>query len=430
LTLKRLSAELEQLEKRIEERKTAATATPSRDEVPKAESYGVSIPVEVSVQEEPQSDIQVAEKAPQEKPREKGAADGATVAEEAAPSTSEVDGNDQVDMEKNKLEVRVSHLQCLHEFITTDLAHLVDVRTKIQESSLETITFENIYHLYSPGDLIINRKDDVDQLYQVYAVTGGRMRLHKFINNQGYRQPGDGQEADNSPEAGIGTWTDVVIDSFRMRWNGTRIGPKRKTHRVQHYTGEKKITDLDYYPVRFRSNAEELCEQLKLRGKAVLECYGHKKYDGLAAKAAGDRPANARARMPYPPPPPPHPGTMYKDSVTEMETAEREVDSDVYVDFKTYSQTFALYSSEFDHLGRVRPSLREVTESSGSAGRDRDYHGGDHDVDEARSDSFLSSNFHLIHPKRPSELGDMQDYLMLLPRSVPAFEFRQRQWGE
>lgn len=252
------------------------------------------------------------------------------------------------------------------------------------------------------------------------------MRLRKYVANNAYRPPGEEQEADNSPEAGVGTWTDVVIDCFRMRWNGTRVGPIRMTHRVQHYTGEKKITDLDYYPVRFRDNAGELCEQLKLRGKAVLDCHGHKKYDWLAAKGPSERGRDHRPR----PPPPPGMRMVHNDIVTEMGSAERELESDVYVDFKTFSQKFSNANSEFDNLGRVRPSTREVTESSGMGGRDRDYHSGDHDVDEARSDSFLSSNFHLTHSKRPKDLGDMQDYLMLLPRTVPGFEFRQRQWGK
>ncbi|KAH6658383.1 hypothetical protein BKA67DRAFT_213078 [Truncatella angustata] len=296
---------------------------------------------------------------------------------------------------------------------------------KIQDGSLDKISFDEMYYLYSPGDLIIDRESDVDALYQVYAVTGGRMRLLKYVNNNVYRPPGEEEEADNSPEAGIGTWTDVVIDCFRLGWDGKKIGPRRITHRVPHYTGEKKITDLNYYPVRFRRNSEDIIKKLKLRGRAALECYGHKKYAARTTKHPSVRePLPLRKRMRSPPP---RMSSGRAENAQLMGTAEKELESDVYVDIETFNEAFPFYETDFDHLGRVRPSLREVTEST-PGGRDREYHIGDHDVDEARSDGFLSSHFHLTHAKRPEELADMEDYLMLLPHCVPAFDFRQREW--
>jgi hypothetical protein len=124
--------------------------------------------------------------------------------------------------EYEMLETRVSQLQCLHDFISTDLRNLIDLLAKIQEGSLEKIAFDGIYHLYSPGDLIINREEDSDLLYQVYAVTGGRVRLQKYENT--YRSITGEEAADDSPSAGIETWTDVVINCFRMHWDGTQVG--------------------------------------------------------------------------------------------------------------------------------------------------------------------------------------------------------------
>lgn len=322
--------------------------------------------------------------------------------------------------QRDNLQLRASHLRCLHDFIITDLSYLIGLKLKIKETSLETITFEEVYHLYNPGDLIINRENDADLLYQVYAVTGGRMRLLKFVNNNIYRGPGEEEEADNSPEAGIGTWTDVVIDSFRMGWNGNKGGPRRITYRVPHYTGEKKITDLEYYPHRFRKNTEDIVRKLELRGKAVLNCYGHKKYDAQTTKHPSAQEPPQRVR-PRPGPPPGQPNPNFR----RLATPEKDLESDVYVDLKAFHQTFP--HGEYDHLGRVRPSMREVTETTMTL-RERDYHIGDHDVDEARSDGFLSSHFHLIHPKRADELENSKDYLVLLPHCVPAFDFRQREW--
>jgi hypothetical protein len=116
--------------------------------------------------------------------------------------------------DKTELAIRVEHLSCLRDFIKTDLGHFLGLRLKVQEGSLETITFEDLYHLYWPGDLVINRKTEkVDSLHQVYGVTGGRMRLLKY--SYVYKETNHPEEADNSPDAGIGTWTDLVVDSFQ-----------------------------------------------------------------------------------------------------------------------------------------------------------------------------------------------------------------------
>jgi hypothetical protein len=40
-----------------------------------------------------------------------------------------------------ELEVRTTHLQCLANFISTDLGYLLGLKLKIQDGSLESITF-------------------------------------------------------------------------------------------------------------------------------------------------------------------------------------------------------------------------------------------------------------------------------------------------
>ncbi|KAI1076435.1 hypothetical protein F5B20DRAFT_556049 [Whalleya microplaca] len=326
---------------------------------------------------------------------------------------------EDVNSERRRLKLRVSHLKCLHDFITTDLGYLIGLKLKIQDGSLGTITFEELYHLYSPGDLIINRKNNVDQLHKVYAVTGGRMRL---LRQDGmYRRAKDEEDADNSPDAGIGTWTDFVLDCFMMRWDGNRLGPIRRIYRVQHFTGERPITDLDLYPVKFRENSDEICKALERRGRSILDCFGHKKYDGLTTVAPPYREGRSRTndRGMYSGLPPSQPPPIIYDPLTTAGASIKEIDNDVYIDFQAFHRISPVL---FDQLKRVKPSLREVAE-----GR-VDYHTGDHDVDEVRSDKFLSDHFYITLPKKPEELEDKEEYLKLLPHSVPGYEFRQREW--
>ncbi|KAK7934752.1 hypothetical protein PG985_000247, partial [Apiospora marii] len=320
-----------------------------------------------------------------------------------------------------KLSLRLSHLTVLFNFIKTDLGHLVGLRMKIQEGTLETISFEEVYHLYNPGDLIINRKAHVDHLHQVYAVTGGRVRLGR--HESAYRQPGQTpDDADDAPDAGVGTWTDVVIDCFRMRWDGTHVGPFRLTHRVRHFVGERTITDLDFFPVRFRENHEHICAALEERGKKVLLCHGHMKYEGLTVAASGQQ---------SPPPPPRFPEyapALTFESITGVSEGGMEIESDVYVDMKAYHQTLPPPMRAFGKLRRVRPSPREVIESLPGPNLILDYHTGDHDVDEAKSDEFMARCFYLLNPRTPEEIVGRTACLSLLSRSVPVYEFRSREW--
>ncbi|ETS78286.1 hypothetical protein PFICI_10348 [Pestalotiopsis fici W106-1] len=329
--------------------------------------------------------------------------------------------------EKTILEIRISNLRCLCDFIQADLGHLVGLKIKIQEGSVEKVLFEEVYHLYNPGDLIVGREEDVDLLYQVYAVTGGRRRLYKAALSTAYKPPGEELEADDSPRAGVGTYTDVVIDCLLLHWDGVRIGPQRITYRIPHFTGEKNIVDLDYFPAHFCKDSQELCERLLVRGKKVTKCYGHQKYDAQTATArlqqtvlsnyAHQRGAPlSQVRYDIP---------DYDDKVG---APGRDLDSDVYVDSKTFCQSFSPFRNESFRLGRTRPSTREVTEGYEFASDSDINVVADHDVDVARSENFLSRNFHLTHPQRLEDLEGKEECLMLLSECVPAFDFRQRKW--
>ncbi|KAK8058168.1 hypothetical protein PG994_008616 [Apiospora phragmitis] len=277
---------------------------------------------------------------------------------------------------KDKLLLRINHLKVLVDFIKTDLGHLIGLRMKIRDATLGAITFEELCHLYAPGDLIINRKASVDHLHQVYATTGGRMRLSRNF----------GGIPDDSPDAGAGTWTDVVIDCIRMRWDGTDIGPFRLTHRVPPFIGERRITDLDFYPVRFRDNPDDLCDDLAARGKKVLECHGHMKYEGLTVDAIGQQP---KPESPFSPRYGLPPALTY-ESVTGISQGGQEIESDVYIDMKTYYQTLDPSLRVYDKLRRSQPSERETPEELAGKGKTA--------------------------------------CLALLSRAVPAYEFRSREW--
>lgn len=315
--------------------------------------------------------------------------------------------------------VRIQHLQCLHDFIQTDLAYLIHLQEQIQNGTLHDVSFDELYFLFSPGDLIFSSKTGIDQLYRVYWVSGGRIRL---------QVP---RERDRENNEAVGTWTDVQVECFTIFWDGKQLGPFEIIRRIQHFTGRRAITDLEVYPLRYAENAQEIRESLQLRGRKYLECSGHRKYSGLTMQ--------------------PHwiletfrvglhdvmfgPSSISAEKYAKMKASAaevREVNSDVYIDYQQgYSYNFdSLY--ELETLPGSYGESGEVNETiSASHHMDISYASGDHDVDVSRSNKFLLNNWHLVKPSKPAEdLVDEEFRFELLPPCALAFDFKSRKWGK
>ncbi len=330
--------------------------------------------------------------------------------------------------ETSQLEDRVNQLQCLHDFIKTDLGHLIGLRLKVAEGSLETVTFDEVYYLFHPGDLILASGIHESQLYQVYSVTGGRVRLSKSTRGE----MGSMEEDRGFATSGIGTWTDVTLETYMMCCDGTQVGTVQVTHSIKHFPGERRVTDLEVYPIRFHKTPADLCAQLQARGLKFLNCYGHKKYDAITVRP----PATIYDADNSPPGGFPRPSYLrgqtrhHSDSgVPERERIMlEEIQSDVFVDLQSYYRLHpgAKFSTV---LRKTYPNPREIVEKI-TGQRDREYNSGDHDVDETLTDDFLLSQRNFLQSAKPGDVKESAEVLQLLPHQIPAYEFRSRQWGE
>ncbi|KAK3689417.1 hypothetical protein B0T22DRAFT_171761 [Podospora appendiculata] len=328
------------------------------------------------------------------------------------PSSSKSEHDKQI----KQLKTRVSHLQCLHDFIKTDLGYLIGLRLKIKNGSLKTITFDEVYHLFSPGDLVMTSDAGEDQLYQVYSVTGGRPRLGTPDGPLARRV--HDLEDSQYVSAGIGTWTDVMLQTYFMGTDGSRIGPHQMTLRVDHFVGERNVTDLDVFPLRFHRSAPNLCERLQARGRRFVNCYGHKKYVGI--------PMTPRTLMPDEDSDSGGPPRRQPQAMSARRTVFEEIRGDVFVDAHAFYHQHLRDVPRISKLKRGRTNPREVYEAI-SGRRAMDYLG-DHEVDEGLTDEFLQSRRHLLKPAAISSVEDSLEHLQLLPYQVPAYEFRSRQW--
>ncbi|KAI1417811.1 hypothetical protein F5Y13DRAFT_62730 [Hypoxylon sp. FL1857] len=321
------------------------------------------------------------------------------------------------------LRWRVSHLEALHNFIETELDHQLRLRTKVEDGTLEAISFEDLWQLFSPGDLLYSRDHGFEQLYRAYAVTGGQLRLRnrtfneaeslrkllesrRFRNNESAssdetedNQVGGDTEDDQNPyprgdAIGAGTWTAFTIDCFNIAMDGTRFGAISCHKRVPRYIGEKKLTDLPIFPLKFLPNKDDVLLRLEKRGLRCVQCDGHKKYDGFAYDKKG-RPSRERLQ------------------------------GDVYVDFKEYYRKRRINEPRLGVLKKTIPEGAEVEEGLGQ----RAYRFSmDHEVDQRKSDVFLASNAEEQQSRTRDEVAETPEQLRLMGHQVVAFAFRSRKW--
>jgi hypothetical protein len=314
---------------------------------------------------------------------------------------------------------RYTHLKVLHDFIKEELADVLEMRRRIADGVQERIRFEDLWHLFKPGDIIYSKENGYDQLYKVFSVTGGqslkRSRTREEANeissirdkvSMRYYIPPELQDEDDEESvekmlreegSGIGTWTPFKVDCFFMGFDGDHCGPIATCKKIRAYVGDREITELPMYPLRFHPEKDELLRAMQARGKKFLFSGGHRSYDGrtLAMKRTESR---------------------------------VEIQSDVYVDFDAYYQGNPGRKPTVGRLLRSKQNAAEEEEifAPGSAALYRSLSG--HEVDTKLSDAFLTNYRSSLERFKPEEDDISLETLSLMPHYVVGYAFQVRQW--
>lgn len=317
---------------------------------------------------------------------------------------------------------RIHRLQCIHDFIQTDLANYIGLELRVQNGDISEVLFEEIYHLFKPGDLVVAAGTTDEQLYQVTSVTGGRTILSSRYEGSGQtRQPGGTQTRD-------GTWTEIQVDCFVMAWEGENIGPRPCCPVIPYFAGTRLVTDLEVFPIQFHKDGSALRKRSCARGLKYVQCSGHKIYTGASLPAhflltafnenptarettgsagAGDNSAEDK-----------------DGKFSRFEMAR----GDVYIDFKSF---FPSGFSTTPMLGYIRGPISEPAEAIDTLSDSSTWDCSDHDINGFITARFLSTHLHLIKFGKPKEnLTDDVERLQLLPVQIPAFVFSRRKWGK
>ncbi|KAH8684245.1 hypothetical protein BGZ60DRAFT_559957 [Tricladium varicosporioides] len=173
------------------------------------------------------------------------------------------------------LEVRISHLKCLIDFLD-DLKPVISLRKHLASATTKDIEFSDLYHLFNPGDNIFS--PNYRQVYRVFHTSGGRPLLSKPVGF--YKRP---------------VITPFRIDCFYIDFDRTTLGPVYEMITIPPFDGKRQVTSIiaefmkdkhlgkvPIFPTSYLDDWEDVKQDLVQRGRK-LKGFGdlaHKRYDG------------------------------------------------------------------------------------------------------------------------------------------------------
>jgi hypothetical protein len=306
--------------------------------------------------------------------------------------------------------IALHHLRLLDEFMNKEVQCKMDY---LGSNSYKVVSFNDLWYLFSPGDVVID--EHRRQAYRVMSVTS---TTHKVIPP--YKTSWDRESAREEE-------TPIILKCVYIDFDGKQLGPVSKFVEIPRYDGEKLVTLLEVYPLRFAEHPisedkESLRDLLIARGKKFLEITSvkHMHYSGYA-----------------------------------LETKE-EIDSQVVIDFEEAFSSQQMTGSDNRSRQDVEnwtPHLEILIETDDLKGRpersctyaccrDENVHQ-DAVVEKIRNTEYISSlvpedrNKHpsvAIYPRKldtkKPEAGVTEDELVIMSYRVFGFVLRSRKWGQ
>lgn len=320
------------------------------------------------------------------------------------------DDNEDKDGEENDNTSSITsfqHLGCLIEFIDT---HIQEKLNYLASDRLTKVAFTDIWYLFSPGDEVIGR--DRRQVYRVISITStGHMVIPPWRNYD--------KAAAKSEE------TPIFLNCIYIDFDGKQLGPVTKRVEIKRFDGEKTVTSLEVYPLRF---AEDITRKGDKESKETfreeLISRGQKFIDVAAVKH------------------------MHYDGIT-LETRD-EVDSQVMIDFE---EAFSSKDDKIDNkdwrptieylIGKPMEEETDIESCDAECCRYETIHD-DSYVEKKRNEEYIGSLIPEDRSKDPSvaiypralqdtkspENALTDDDLVIMSYRVFGFVLRSRKWGK
>ena len=166
----------------------------------------------------------------------------------------------------SRSETALLHLPGLLEFLDK---HIVQKQSFLNSASCEKVSFSDIWHLFKPGDFVISA--DGKQVYRVVRVYFPR---HKGTDPWAAYVGSRGKHERPHVE-------DISIYCVYIHFNGTQLGPVMENFKIKKFDGEKSVTSLDIYPLRFH-----VLRDLEVR--KVKNKHGNPEFDELISSKVAE----------------------------------------------------------------------------------------------------------------------------------------------
>jgi hypothetical protein len=156
-----------------------------------------------------------------------------------ALETDSEDENDEKDDTEDstglpKSLTALKHLKCLLEFFDTSVAAK---RSYLNSPQCRKIFYSDLWHLFRPGTEVIG--GDGKQAYRVIGVKSAKHRI------------APPWERWYKPMSGAPKISDFSITCVYLDFDGGQIGPVEKVFDIGRFDGQREVTSLEVYPLRF-----------------------------------------------------------------------------------------------------------------------------------------------------------------------------------
>ena len=207
----------------------------------------------------------------------------------------------------------IGHLKCFVDFIDSDLKHVFAFRQGVQDCTIKEIAFEDLWHLFTPGDLLITSGEThARQAYKVFYTSGGRPTVQKNADffDDGPRSGSRRQKSARFEKIPI--TTPFTIHCYYIDFDRKWLGPAHQTITIPRYEGKRPIMGLTMaysdptsrhpasaFPIRYLEEREAAVAKLVKRGKRHRQVtpFSHKKYIGPSSVVDPEFVSDCRVHM-------------------------------------------------------------------------------------------------------------------------------------
>lgn len=328
-----------------------------------------------------------------------------------------------------KSDVTLKHLECLFDFQTK---YIAEKQAFLRSTKCSRVSFSDLWHFFNPGDIVI--ASNARQAYKLVKVASslhrGTDRWTAFLNEERKGTKKSKQE-------------DVAIQCVYISFDGKQLGPVLKTFSIGKFDGEREVTSLPIYPLRFQVLKDPIFQTLQTQQEnSELEEVVNNRLAELRQRLIdrGRKYVEVAAGK-----------HMHYAGVTVE--AREEVDSQVMVDFEEAFAVMDTWRPRVTRLVGVSASDRSSVSSTdddeqcnadccmGENVHDDSY------IDEKRHQDFINSMMVEIQDEPyklpsaavfPRTLKDIKtecnaltdDELLIMSYCVFGFVLRDRTWGK